>query len=472
MHKPFRISNLALGFAHKLCFQDFNAEISYGERIAIIGNNGSGKSSLLKLLMGKLDSLEGRIVQPADCTFGYVPQIINDFDSQSGGQRFNTALTKALAPSPNILLLDEPTNHLDQYNRKALFRLLDAYPGTLIIVSHDQELLRRSVNTLWHIKSNKISVFTGNYDDYCQELAIQYRSVHEELTRLATQKKESHKKLMKEQERTKKRKTYGEKKYGDDKLALRSAQGRGQATANKNRKNIAAEKESILEQLKELQQPEIIKIKFSLSTGQLTAKNLITINSGLAGYHNPILSQINFSLSATERLAIVGSNGSGKTTLIKAILSQASLRMGGEWFTPKPGDIGYLDQHYSTLSNEQTVFDAIADLGLNWHPADIRRHLNYFLFRKNEEINKRIADLSGGEKARLCLAQIAAKTPRLLILDEITNNLDLQTKEQIIQVLNEFPAAMIVISHDKDFLEAIKINRRYLIEKECKLALS
>lgn len=466
MHKPFHILNLGLSYANKTCFHEFSTEILYGARIAIIGNNGSGKSSLLKLLLGQLEFSEGEIKRPSDSIFGYVPQIIDEFPSLSGGQRFNKALTKALALSTNILILDEPTNHLDQHNRRALFRLLDSYQGTLIVVSHDKQLLRQTVDTLWHIDKGKIHVFSGNYDDYCFELATQQRTLAQELSRLDKQKRDSHKKLMKEQERAKKRKIYGEKKYGDDKLALRSAQGRGQATANKNKKGIAVEKKSVLEQLAELKQAEIIKPKFNLKAAQLFGKPLITIQDGVAGYSQPILTQINFSLESTERLAIKGANGCGKTTLIKAILNQSTLRKAGNWYTPKPEDIGYLDQHYSTLEAQLSVFDSIQRLGLNWHPQEIRCHLNRFLFRKNEEINTLIKHLSGGEKARLCLAHIAAKTPKLLILDEITNNLDLETREHLIQVLKDFPAAIIAISHDDDFLQAIQIKRVYHIENE------
>ncbi len=117
----------------------------------------------------------------------------------------------------------------------------------------------------------------------------------------------------------------------------------------------------------------------------------------------------------------------------------------------KQEDIGYLDQHYGTLIPDKTVIETISDLVPAWSHAEIRRHLNDFLFRKNEEVNSPVSTLSGGEKARLSLAQIAAKTPKLLILDEITNNLDLETKEHVVQVLKAYPGAMIVISHEADF---------------------
>lgn len=133
MHKPIQITDLDLSFPHKTCFENFSCQIPYDSRIAIIGRNGSGKSTLLKMIA----SLCGE-----DLVAGYVPQVIVDYTDLSGGQRLNKAVTEALSLDPNILLLDELTNHLDNRNKKSLMRMLQNYPGTLIMVSHDKELLR------------------------------------------------------------------------------------------------------------------------------------------------------------------------------------------------------------------------------------------------------------------------------------------------------------------------------------------
>ena len=177
----------------------------------------------------------------------------------------------------------------------------------------------------------------------------------------------------------------------------------------------------------------------------------------------PLLQKISLIINSKDRIAIQGDNASGKSTLIKAILNDASVIKSGHWMLPKLVDIGYLDQHYGTLSAEKTVYETIAELVPTWSTIEIRRHLNDFLFRKNEEVNSKVAQLSGGEKARLTLAQIAAITPKLLILDEITNNLDLETREHVIEVLKKYPGAMIVISHDADFLKEIGVHDCYQI---------
>jgi ATPase subunit of ABC transporter with duplicated ATPase domains len=145
--------------------------------------------------------------------------------------------------------------------------------------------------------------------------------------------------------------------------------------------------------------------------------------------------------------------------LIKAFLQDTSVIRAGDWYLCKVNEIGYLDQHYKTLSAEKSVYQTIADLVPTWPMIEVRRHLNDFLFRKNEEVDTLVAQLSGGEKARLSLAQIAARTPKVLILDEITNNLDLETKAYVAQVLKAYPGALIVISHDADFLDEIGIDQ-------------
>ncbi|MFO1257669.1 MAG: ATP-binding cassette domain-containing protein [Gammaproteobacteria bacterium] len=189
-------------------------------------------------------------------------------------------------------------------------------------------------------------------------------------------------------------------------------------------------------------------------------RTIVSISDGSVAYaeQEPLLQQISLSISSRDRIAITGDNGSGKSTLIKAILGDESVCKTGEWHVIKQEDVGYLDQHYGTLYADKTLLETIADLVPHLSHTEIRRHLNDFLFRKNEEVNALVSTLSGGEKARLSLAKIAAKTPKLLILDEITNNLDLETKEHVVQVLREFPGAMIVISHERDFLEEIGVS--------------
>lgn len=185
-----QIIGLELSFPHKVCFKNFSTQIPYGSRIAIIGRDGEVKSTLLKMIAGYFQPSEGVI--RTGMIVGHVPQIIEDDTDLSGGERFNRALTEVLSQNPDILLLDEPTNHLDQYNRKGLKKRLSDYSGTLIVVSHDIELLRCCTDTLWHIEQENIHVFSGHYDDYIHETKRKCLSIEDKLTLLNRQKKEAH----------------------------------------------------------------------------------------------------------------------------------------------------------------------------------------------------------------------------------------------------------------------------------------
>lgn len=448
MHNPIIIKNFTSSFPQKQYFENFSTTIYYGDRIVIIGRNGSGKSTLLKMIYETNDNIN----------IGYVPQIINEFDNLSGGERFNMVLTKALSHHPNILLLDEPTNHLDQYNRKSLLKMLDRYPGTLIIASHDMDLMK---GILWHIDNESIHIFHGSYKSYKHELYIKKETLTLELAKLNQEKKDTHQALMKEQKRASKSSKQGAKKRAEGKwptLVAGAKERQAQSTTAKNKSQIKHQKQMLVDQLSELRMPEIIKPKFSLQSSENGTYVLIV--GGNIGYtpHQPIIKNIHLSLGKNERLAIIGNNGSGKSTLIKAILNDPSVIKSGEWITPKQEDIGYLDQHYKNLAPHKTVLESIDGV------EDIRKHLNSFLFRTNEEVNARVSTLSGGEKARLSLAQIAAHNPKLLILDEITNNLDLETKEHIIQILKEYKGTLIVISHEEAFLKEIDVTQYFHLQ--------
>ncbi|GHT50446.1 erythromycin ABC transporter ATP-binding protein [Endomicrobiia bacterium] len=468
MQKPIFINKLGLSFQNKICFEDFSTQIQPGAHIAIIGNNGSGKSSLLKIIKGDLATYSGEIENNKDAVFGYVPQLIYEHENLSGGEKFNKVLSAAFAIKPDILLLDEPTNHLDLKNRKALMKMLSFYKGTLIVASHDVELLRNSVSTLWHIDNRTINIFNGKYDDYLQAISQKRQSIEDELYSLAKEKKENHKALMKQQQRSKKSKQRGEKlveqkrwipAVGDLK------ESSAKKTTGKKQKAISDKRIFLKTRLSSLRIPEVISLSFSLTAKDIGTKTVVSISNGAAGYEDKtILTNINLSVTGNEHLAITGDNGSGKTTLIKAILNYPQVIKTGTWDLPHIEDIGYLDQNYSSLDPSKTVLETVIESTSKKTYSQTRDFLNDFLFRKNEEINKFVSVLSGGEKARLSLAKITLQTPKILLIDEITNNIDLETKEYTTQVLKEYPGAMIIISHDTAFLENIGINHTYSIK--------
>ena len=468
MHRPITLKDISLSFSNKNCFEDFSSQIYPGSRIAIIGRNGSGKSNLLNILRKALDPSGGDITISDDVSIGYVEQTIHDFNDLSGGQRLNKRLSEALAQFPDLLLLDEPTNHLDKENRKSLMQMLMRYQGTLIIVSHDTELLRNCIDTLWHIDNNKVHEFTGSYDDYMREIQQKRAAIEKNLSLLKREKNDTHTDLMKEQKRAAKSKAKGKKSIEQRKwptVVSKAKAPRAEQTSGKKKSAIDKKKQQLTDQLSDLKLPEIILPKFSLTSEKISSGNLLSISGADLGYSEDkiILKNVSLSLGGKERIAICGKNASGKSTLLKAILGKDEIFKTGDWYLPRVDHIGYLDQHYSNLQPELSVTQHIQELRPDWTEIEVRRHLNDFLFRKNEEVMQVATNLSGGEKARLSLSMIAAKTPLLLILDEITNNLDLETKEHVIQVLKEYPGAMIIVSHEEDFLKAIDVDYAYTI---------
>lgn len=468
MHKPIQLRELSLSFPHKTCFEDFSAQIQAGNRIAIIGRNGSGKSTLIKILRGDAVPTSGEVVIPPDLVIGYLPQTITDFSEQSGGERVNRALTVALNQNPDVLLLDEPANHLDQRNRQNMIRLLKRFQGTLLIISHDVEILRQCVDTFWHMDQGRIEIFKGHFDDYIQSRETQRSSIEQELFSLKRQKKSLHQSLMQEQQRAAKSKTKGSKSIHQRKwptIVSHAKASRSQETSGNKKVNIDRKKQDLMAKLAELRLPEVIVPTFHLETIH-DHRHWLSIRHGAIAYGEQpsIVSEIYLTVDSQSRIAILGDNGSGKSTLLKAILGDTNITRSGEWSLPKPELVGYLDQHYHTLVFEKTVLETVSDLMLNYSMMDIRQHLSDFLFRSSEEVEAQVARLSGGEKLRLSLAQIAAKTPGLLILDEMTNNLDLETRQYVIDVLKQYPGALIAVSHDTDFLAAIDIQEYYYLE--------
>lgn len=460
-HKPIFIQNISFLLQHKTCFADFNAVVYPGSKIGIIGDNGSGKSTLIKIIQGLLEPSIGRVVVAPEIVFGYVPQLPED-GQLSGGQQFNADLSRALAFQPDVLCLDEPTNHLDKNNRRSLMRMVQHFQGTVLVVSHDVELLRSCVDTLWAFEEGRIIVFKGAYDAFMEDRRVCQEHLQKSIKSLELRQIHTKKELRIQQERSARR-ARANKNENDRKL-LGFLKGSADASLGKHQAVIGKISEKIASQRSLLQEPEKITVSFELlaSVFANARGNAIEISSGSVSYREQslVIQDINLAVVHQERIALVGDNGSGKSTLFKALLAMSDIAVSGTWYLPKSQRIGYLDQHYKILNQNSTVLETAQAISSLPH-AELRKILNDFLFRKNEEVGALVSSLSGGEKARLVLACIALQQPQILLLDEVTNNLDLQSREHVINVLNAYPGTLIVISHDEDFLQRIGITSRY-----------
>lgn len=389
---------------------------------------------------------------------------------QSGGERLNACLSQALAAEPNVLLLDEPSNHLDQRNRRSLIRCLRNWCGTLLLVSHDIELIRQCTDIVRHIEDEKVHIFRGDHLDYLRERRSRHEAIEHELKLLARESKAAHDALMRERQRAAKSKRRGEKSIDQRKwptVVSKSKTARAVETPGRKQSAIQARRKELDEDRRALRPPESVTPTFSFDAATRGERTLVAIRQGGVGYPGraPVLHDVALTVEAHDRLALKGDNGSGKTTLVRAMLNDPRVWRTGDWMLPRAEEMAILDQHYAMLAPHQTALATIASMRPAWPEAQLRRHLANYLFFTNAQVHTPVASLSGGEKARLCMARIGALTPRLIILDEPGNNLDLETRSHLEQVLQAFPGAMIVISHDEAFLEEIGITESLTLMK-------
>ena len=462
-HKAIILNNIALFLNNKTCFEEFSTQIQTGNRILIIGANGAGKSMLLSIIQGLIPPTSGNIQIPEDIVFGSVPQIVTDYPQLSGGQKFNKALSSELGKNPDILCLDEPTNHLDSHNKQSLIRMLQRWTQTLIIVSHDLDILALDFDEIWTIEHEKIAIFYGNYADYQYEHELSAQANKQEQDKLQKEKRKLN--ILRQSEYKRTAHSKAANKHENDRVLLNKMKATGEKTTGTLLRKLSKAQSQVQEKLSQTFVHKKIEPTFHINANQLLSrKSIISIVNGSCGYAFPILKDIFFQCNATDKIAILGDNGTGKSTFFKALLQDPSIFIDGQWSMPSKEYIGYLDQYYSTLNPKLNVIEIIQETVPDWNNLKIRKHLNDFLFRTQEEVLNKVSHLSGGERARLSLAQIAAQSPCILLLDEITNNVELDTRLHIIEVLQQYPGAMIIISHDTDFLKELTVETLYEIK--------
>ncbi len=344
----------------------------------------------------------------------------------SGGWRMRVALASVLFLEPELLLLDEPTNYLDLEGTLWLETYLRTYPHTVLIVSHDRDLLNRAVGAIMHLERGKLTLYTGGYDAF--------EDARREKQRLEL-------KLMKKQD--------------DERRRIQAFIDRFKAKATK-----AKQAQSRVKALARMQpiaaQVEDRVIPFLLPNPQkLLASPLLRMESATAGYaaDNPILTGLNLRIDQDDRIALLGQNGNGKSTFAKLLAGKLE-PLSGKVYGANRVEAGYFAQHQlDELNPLATPYDHIAKLMPEATEAQKRTRLGTFGFSADKADTK-CASLSGGEKARLLLALTAFHGPHLLILDEPTNHLDVDSREALVHALTEFEGAVILISHDRHLVEA------------------
>ncbi|ALG61888.1 MULTISPECIES: ABC-F family ATP-binding cassette domain-containing protein [Citromicrobium] len=469
-----------------------SATIPQGARVGLIGRNGAGKSTLMKTLIGEIEPDDGSIGKPSKARVGYIAQEAPDgaitpeeavlaadverasllqeadtctdvnrlgevherllaidaytaparaakilsglgFDEEmqhrplssfSGGWKMRVALGALLFSEPDILLLDEPSNHLDLEATLWLENFLKSYPATLLVISHERDLLNNVVDHILHLQGGQLTIYSGGYDAFEKQRAE--RAAQLESAKAAQD---------------------AQRARLQDYVARNSARASTAKQAQARAKMLAK-----MQPIAALMEDPSLSFEFP-SPGELRSP-MITLDGAAVAYGEapPILKRLNMRIDADDRIGLLGRNGNGKTTLARLLSSQLD-PVEGAMNAPGKLKVGYFTQYQvEELASDETPLELMSRAMEGKTPAAVRAQLGRFGF-SGPRATQKVEKLSGGERARLALALITRDAPHLLILDEPTNHLDVDAREALVQALNDYSGAVILISHDRHMVE-------------------
>ncbi|MBQ2058772.1 MAG: ABC-F family ATP-binding cassette domain-containing protein [Firmicutes bacterium] len=475
-------SKLSKSYGIEPVLIDASFHINEGDKIGIVGANGAGKSTLMKILAGELEPDSGELYIDRSAALSYLKQrdhfntagtVIDEINASaspeqkarferknsysyesgirgmlknlaftesdmekpvgqlSGGEKTRLALAAVLMQAPDVLLLDEPTNHLDIGTLKWLEDYLRASKATIVIISHDRYFLDRTVSRIFEIERNRLTVYGGGYTQYKERK----QQIYEEQLRHYEKQQEE---IQRQEE------------------MIRVFKGHNTEHLVKR----AQSREKRLAMVERLEKPMLLKEELRINFQEkLQSGNDVLYASGLsksfAGEDGVrrLFRNVDLDIKKGERICLVGPNGIGKTTLLKIILGEIPADSGtvrlGQNVIP-----GYYDQEQRLLDPDKTVLDELHSAYIKYDQVELRKLLGSFLF-KGDDVFKRVADLAGGEKARLSLLKLMMSGANLLILDEPTNHLDISAKEVFEDAIMEFPGTVIIVSHDRYLLQHV-----------------
>ncbi|EHQ27864.1 ribosomal protection-like ABC-F family protein [Mucilaginibacter paludis] len=395
-----------------------------------------------------------------------LPDLSKKMETLSGGQKTKVFLAGISIHQPQIVLLDEPSNHLDQVSRDILYRYIKSATHTLVVVSHDRTLLNL-LDTVFELSKSGITVYGGNYDFYKEQKAIESDALSQDLRnkeKALRKAKETARETLERQQKLDARGKKKQEKAGVPTIVMNTLRNKAEKSTSRITNAHAEKVGTIARDLGELRTalPDMGKMKMDLNNSTLhKGKVLVTAREVNFSYHDRLLwsQSLNLQITSGERIAIKGPNGCGKTTLIKMLLGK---------LTPGHGSIEratakaiYIDQDYSIIDNQLTVYQQAQQFNNNaLQEHDIKIRLNRFLFSKSQW-DKPCSALSGGEKMRLilCCLTISNQAPDMMVLDEPTNNLDIQNIEILTSAINQYQGTLLVVCHDEYFLNQINVQR-------------
>lgn len=390
--------------------------------------------------------------------------LLRDFKTLSGGEKVKLILSSIIDENSNFLILDEPTNNMDYNSKKYFYEFIKNWRGGLMVVSHDRELLNL-VNKIFELrkigmKETKLFVYGGNYDYWKQQKELETQALENQYNNSIKQIKHAKQELQNEREMKDRKRKEGERMYGLERRSSGRQAGLIVMTAESKRGQLARQHNNRVERSESKIQDltsklEISnKIYFKFNENTFKNKNLVEIENLLFFYgKKQIFNDFNLLIKNGDRIAINGKNGSGKTTLLNIIMGKITDFKGSVRINTNK--IVYLDQNCDFLNQNLTILENILNFNNTIKEKDARDILAMFLFR-TDDVYKKVQDLSGGEKLRVALACIFSNdTPELILLDEPTNNMDLESIEVLENILNQYNGGLVVVSHDEVFKENI-----------------
>jgi ATP-binding cassette subfamily F protein 3 len=495
------VNGLTVRLGGRTILDRASAAIPPGAHIGLIGRNGAGKSTLMKAIIGLIEPDEGAVDMPRRTRLGYIaqeaptgtatpfetvlaadterarlmeesetcsdPHRLGDIhdrllaidaytaparaarillglgfneemqcqplDTYSGGWKMRVALAALLFSNPDLLLLDEPSNHLDLEATLWLENFLKSYAGTLIVISHERDLLNNVVDTILHLERGKIALYSGGYDSFERQRAERAAQI------AAAQAAQD-----------------AQRQRLQDYIARNSARASTAKQAQSRAKMLAK-----MQPIAALADDPSLSFDFP-SPSQLKPP-LITLDMAAVGYADtPVLRCLNLRVDPDDRIALLGRNGNGKTTLARLLAAQLLPMEGGVTASGKMR-VGYFTQYQvEELHGDETPLQHMTRAMSGSTPGAVRAQLGRFGF-SGDKATTLVGKLSGGERARLALALITRNAPHLLILDEPTNHLDVDSREALVQALNGYDGAVIIVSHDRHMIE-LTADRLVLVE--------
>ncbi|GHW01886.1 ABC transporter [Lactobacillus nasalidis] len=485
-------------------FSNVNFSIENNARIGLVGPNGVGKTTLLKIMTGRQEASQGEFTVNKGIELGYIAQehdfdeeksiwdemltvfqpliaqgqqleklqyavadhpedsdllqrldqaqynfeqaggytyqaeiksMLNGFNfpqetwnkqiaSLSGGEKTRLSFVKLLLKKPPLLLLDEPTNYLDLDTLDWLESFLKNYPGAILTVSHDQYFLDHLATQIFELQHGQLTVFKGNYSQYLKE-----RELRDQQQEAAYEK---------QQEEIKREEEFIQKNIV-----------RASTTKQAQSRRKALEKMELIDPPKHRS-----KVRINFSSERPSGKEVLILKDLAVGYPDKtMLKDISFQINKGDRVAIIGQNGIGKSTLLKTVMKQLPVKHGSIKYGASL-DIGYYDQELQGLDYSKTVIDTIWDRHKEMNEKDIRSILASFLFTA-KDIDKKVSQLSGGQRARLTLTVLSMEHNNFLLMDEPTNHLDLDAKEVLEQALADYDGTLLFVSHDRYFINEL-----------------